>query len=155
MIGSQLEASPNHDPPRLATTVQGSIWVNRAPWGFQFELLWVTIQTQGVTCPHVVVEGFSLHQASASPQASWRSRISPTRVTRRANRIPDQIRQSALRSELRSQEFGDLCGIQCRTLTEIVTAHEQVQRIRIIDGLADAPDVCRICTNHIDWRREL
>src|SRR5690606_23447408 len=57
--------------------------------------------------------------------------------------------------ELRRKQFGDLRGVQRRTLTQVVPAQEQVQRPRVVDRTTDAPHPGRVGADHVGRGREL
>ena len=82
-----------------------------------------------------------------------------SRVIARPRAAPVKPRRSvkARRScpEFRGYQLCDLRGVQCRTLAQVVAAHEQLDGPRVIQRLADPADPGRVGADHIDRGREL
>src|SRR5579859_7870354 len=70
-------------------------------------------------------------------------------LTRPADAASSRPGRRAL-AQLRGHQLGDLCGIERRALAQVVPTHEEVDRMGIIERLADAPDPGRVCADHVD-----
>src|SRR5699024_10982440 len=57
--------------------------------------------------------------------------------------------------ELLGDHLGDLSRVQGRALAQVVPTQEQIQRVRVVDGLTDTADPGRVGTHHVRRGREL